>query len=204
MVVLMTLEKVKEQICKVTEFYFAGATVLWAELANTKPPLPYVTLKVGHLDRTAFPIEEETEERERSYQCSTILEVNLYTKGKSMITEEKTTGSYANTALSDLTSFTNFLESEEITDRLAKDGIAISLMPPERDLSFLENETAYRYRAMAEYVVSFVIQADGAYGIGGMEIPNSSGGGTKAMAETPIEAIKEVEIEVERREENEK
>ncbi len=199
----MTLEKVKEQICKITEFYFTGATVLWAELANTKPPLPYVTLKIGHLDRTAFPIEEETEERERSYQCSTILEVNLYTR-ESMITEEKVTGSYANTALSDLTSFTNFLESEEITDRLAKDGIAISLMPPARDLSFLENETAYRYRAMAEYAVSFVIQADGAYGIGGMEIPNSSGGGTKEMAETPIEAIKEVEIEVERREENEK
>lgn len=199
----MTLEKVKEQICKITEFYFTGATVLWAELANTKPPLPYVTLKIGHLDRTAFPIEEETEERERSYQCSTILEVNLYTR-ESMITEEKVTGSYANTALSDLTSFTNFLESEEITDRLAKDGIAISLMPPARDLSFLENETAYRYRAMAEYAVSFVIQADGAYGIGGMEIPNSSGGGTKEMAETPIEAIKEVEIETERREENEK
>lgn len=199
----MTLEKVKEQICKITEFYFTGATVLWAELANTKPPLPYVTLKIGHLDRTAFPIEEETEERERSYQCSTILEVNLYTR-ESMITEEKVTGSYANTALSDLTSFTNFLESEEITDKLAKDGIAISLMPPARDLSFLENETAYRYRAMAEYAVSFVIQADGAYGIGGMEIPNSSGGGTKEMAETPIEAIKEVEIEVERREENEK
>ncbi len=199
----MTLEKVKEQICKITEFYFTGATVLWAELANTKPPLPYVTLKIGHLDRTAFPIEEETEERERSYQCSTILEVNLYTR-ESMITEEKVTGSYANTALSDLTSFTNFLESEEITDRLAKDGIAISLMPPARDLSFLENETAYRYRAMAEYAVSFVIQADGAYGIGGMEIPNWSGGGTKEMAETPIEAIKEVEIETERREENEK
>lgn len=199
----MTLEKVKEQICKITEFYFTGAKVLWAELANTKPPLPYVTLKIGHLDRTAFPIEEETEERERSYQCSTILEVNLYTR-ESMITEEKVTGSYANTALSDLTSFTNFLESEEITDKLAKDGIAISLMPPARDLSFLENETAYRYRAMAEYAVSFVIQADGAYGIGGMEIPNWSGGGTKEMAETPIEAIKEVEIEVERREENEK
>lgn len=199
----MTLEKVKEQICKITEFYFTGATVLWAELANTKPPLPYVTLKIGHLDRTAFPIEEETEERERSYQCSTILEVNLYTR-ESMITEEKVTGSYANTALSDLTSFTNFLESEEITDKLAKDGIAISLMPPARDLSFLENETAYRYRAMAEYAVSFVIQADGAYGIGGMEIPNWSGGGTKEMAETPIEAIKEVEIETERREENEK
>lgn len=200
----MTLEKVKEQICKVIEFYFIGAKVLWAELANTKPPLPYVTLKVGHLDRTAFPIEEETEERERSYQCDTVLEVNLYTKGKSMITEEKVTGSYANTALSDLTSFTNFLESEEITDKLAKDGIASSLMPQERDLGFLENETAYRYRVMAEYAVSFVIQADGAYGIGGMEIPNPSGGGTKEMAETPIEAIKEVEIETERREENEK
>ena len=151
MVVFVTLEKVKEQICEIIESYFVGATVFWTELANTKPPLPYVTLKLGQLDRTAFPIEEETEERERSYQCNTILEVNLYTKGKPMIIEGKLTGSYSNTALSDLTSFTNFLESEEITDRLADEGIAIFLMPPERDISIFENETSYSYRAMDEY-----------------------------------------------------
>ena len=193
----MTLEEVKEKVCEITELYFTGAVVLWAELANTKPPLPYVTLKLGQIDKAAFPIEEDTEERERSYQCSTLLEVNLYTRGKPVAAGENVASGYSNTALSDLSGFTNFLESEEITDRLADRDIGISLMPPERDLSFLENETSYRCRAMAEYVVSFVMEADGAYGIGGRQVPDFSGGGTKEMADTPIEPIKEVQIEIE-------
>lgn len=199
----MTLEEVKERIYEVIESYFAGATVLWEEQANTKPPLPYTILKLGQIKRAEFPIEEETEDRERSYQCSSILEVNLYTKGKPAVIGKTITSSYINTALSDLTQFTNYLQSEYITDLLSEDGIGISLMPPERDVSFLENKNDYRYRAMAEYAVFFVMEANGAYGIGGMEVPNASGGCTKELADTPIEPMKDVQIEVERGNEDE-
>lgn len=189
----MILEEVEKQIYEVIKSYFAGATVLWTELGNTKPLLPYVTLKLGTIKRAAFPIEEEeTEERERSYQYSAILEVNLYTKGRPAVMGKATT--YINTALSDLMQFSNYLESEYITDLLSDNGIGISLMPPERDVSFLEKNNDYRYRSMAEYAVSFVMKAEGAYGIGGREMPNASGGGTKELADTLIEAIKDIQI----------
>ena len=47
------------------------------------------------------------------------------------------------------------------------------------------------------------MEADGAYGIGTKKTPDFSGGGTKERANTPIEAIKDVQIEVERRKEDE-
>ncbi len=46
---------------------------------------------------------------------------------------------------------------------------------------------------MAEASVSFPWEADNAYGTGCMpEIPDSSGGGNRKMAETPIEPIRKV------------
>ncbi len=190
----MTLDEVKKRICEVTEMYFAGASVIWSGLGNTRPSPPYVTLKCGSLHRSAFPVEEDDETRRRAYQCRTVLEVNLYTKGKPVNPGGKVTVSCENTALSDISGFCNFLDSEEVTDQLSDVGIALLLMPPVRDLSFLENETQYRYRAMAEYEVSFAMEAGGAYGIGGMDVPDASGGGTKEMADTPVEPIKNVEI----------
>lgn len=178
----MTLEEVKSCLYQMIEKYFATGTVIWAEHGNTVPPLPYMTLKISSAGRAAFPIEEEeTRDRQRAYQCSSILEANLYTKGSPVTEAENTTVGYVNTALSGMARFSNYLESEYITDILAEKGIAISLMPPVRDLSFLENESAYRYRAMAEYTVSFAMEADGAYGISCLEIQADGGNGEGAQ-----------------------
>ena len=108
---------------------------------------------------------------------------------------EGITGNYVNTAVSDLTEFTNFLDSEEIVSIIAGYDMDIMLIPPVRDLSDLQNDNKYRYQAMAEFSVSFVQKADGFYGIGDMFlVPNSSGGGTKEMADAVVETIEEVEI----------
>lgn len=79
--------------------------------------------------------------------------------------------------------FFNYLESEEIVDRLASEGLNISLEPPIRDLTGLQNDSKYRYRAMAESVVSFSIMANGMFGVSGNydDLPNSSGGGGNNM-----------------------
>lgn len=182
----MTLEEVKSCLYQTAEKYFAAGTVIWAEQANTKPPPPYMTLKIGSLSREAFPIEEEeTVLRQRAYQCGSILEVNLYTKGKQAASGENATVGYANTALSSLAAFSSYLESDLVTDMLAEEGIAVSLMPPVRDLTFLENAGSYRYRAMAEYTVSFAMEADGAYGISRLEnLPDITGGGNAPESES--------------------
>ncbi len=172
----MTLEEVKDSLYDTVQKYFEAGTVIWAEHGNTVLLRPYMTMKMNAVSRAAFPIEEEeTILRQRAYQCSSILEVNLYTKGKAVTTEEGMTAGCINTAVSGMGRFSNYMESEYITDLLAGQGIAVSLMPPVKDLSFLENENAWLYRAMAEYSVSFVMEADGAYGISCFDVQPDNG-----------------------------
>lgn len=195
----MNLEMVKEVLYEIAVMFFQKAAVIWAEQMNTKPPLPYITLKTSGINRTRFPIVED--DGSRYYPCSTIMEINLYTKGKSVTEGKNVTGNFMNTAASDLNDFFIFIESEEITELLAEKGMDISLKLPIRDLTGLENDSRYRYRAMAEADISFSLEADGLYGIGGMQdIPNSSGGGTREMAETETDMIKEADVD-ERKEE---
>ncbi len=189
----MDLEAVKGTIHDMTAMFFAGADVIWAEQVNTVPVPPYVTLKMGSLDRNALILVDD--DGERYYQCDTTVQIDLYTKGRPVATGDMATGNYANTAVSDLMDLFSFLESEEITDRMAGMGISMALMPPIRDLTGLQNDSRYRYRAMAEASVSFLMEADGAYGMSGMAaVPNSSGGGTEEMAGKPIEPIEQVGI----------
>lgn len=73
----MNMESVESVIYNVTAEFFHGATVIWVEQVNTKPDLPYVTLKTGNLNRTRFPVVDD--DGNRFYPCSTLLEINLYT-----------------------------------------------------------------------------------------------------------------------------
>lgn len=190
----MNLENVKETLYDITAMFFQGATILWTEQINTKPPLPYVTIKVGGIQRTAFPIIDKN--GTRYYPCQTTAEFNLYTKGKPVTLGNKVTGNFMNTATSDMMEFFNFVESDHITDIVAKKGMDVSLIPPIRELTDLQNDSRYRYRSMAEAVVSFAMEADGPYGMSNAtSIPNSSGGGTKDIVEAEISVIEEVEIE---------
>ena len=189
----MNLEAVENILYDITEMFFKGATIVWTEQMNTQPPLPYVTLNLGGINRTSFPIVEE--DGNRYYPCNTMLEVNLYTKGKPVTIGENVTGNYANTAVSDLTDFFNFMDSDNGVDILAEKGVTVSLVPPVRDLTYLHNDRNYRYRAMAEATVSFVMEADGPFGTASMKvIPNYSGGGTSEMTEAIEYVIEEVLI----------
>ena len=187
----MTLEDVKSMIYDITAEFFCGATVIWAEQINTKPETPYITLKLGGIRKTLFPLVNGDE---RAYSCSTTLEVNLYTKGKAITVAERVTGNYINTATSDLFDYFSFIESDVIVDRLAAYGLDITLEPPIRDLTALQNDSKYRYRAMAEATVSFIQNANGPYGVGGRTLPNASGGGTVEMSNTIKDIIEEADI----------
>ena len=188
----MNLEEIKSVIYDITAEFFQGATVIFAEQVNTKPKPPYITIKTGGIRRSRFPIVDDN--GNRYYLCSTMLELNLYTKGKAVTLAPNVTGNYANTATSDLQDFFNFLDSDIVVDQLASYGIDISLEPPVRDLTYLQNDSKYRYRAMAEATVSFAQEADGPYGVGGMTAPNASGGGNSSMAEAENVDIEDVEI----------
>lgn len=190
----MNLEEAKESLYDITAMFFRGAAILWTEQINTKPAPPCVTLKMGALQRNAFPLVNE--DGSRYYSCRTTAEINLYTRGKPVTGGDGVTGNYINTATSDLMEFLNFVESETITDIMAGKGMEVTLIPPVRDLTALQNDSRYRYRAMAEAAVTFAQEADGPYGVGGMpDIPNYSGGGEEGMAAEETAGIEEISTE---------
>jgi len=162
-----------------TAKFFSGAAVIWAEQINTKPKLPYVTLKLRDIGRTVFPLGDENDDR--AYASDTIFEVNLYTNGRQIQVGPNTTGNFVNTAAADMMEFANFLESEGETMVFALADVSIMLKERVRDLSELMNESAYRYRSMAEFDVTFIQDASGRYAISGNTVPNSSGGGTAEL-----------------------
>lgn len=189
----MNLVDVKEKLCYLTELFFESA-VIWSEQMNTRPSPPFVELKCGPISRTAYPVVDAS--GKRIYHASTTFEVNLYTKGFPIRTEENTVGNYVNTASSDLMDFANFLESDVITDLIAGWGMSIILNSPVRDLTELQNDRRYCYRAMAEFSVSFAQESGGPYGLRcEAQFPNSSGGGTEEQANEEDYVIEEVEIE---------
>ena len=192
----MNLTEVREKLYDLTERFFQAATIIWSEQINTRPSPPLVELKCGPISRTAYPVIDD--DGNRIYHESVTWEVNLYTKGKPIEVGDNTVGNYINTATSDLMDFMNFLESDEITDEIAGWGMSISLNPPVRDLTDLENDSRYRYRAMAELAVSFAQESGGPYGLRGeAQFPNSSGGGTAEQAYMEDYVIEEVEIKEE-------
>lgn len=190
----MNLNQVKGKLYDITNLFFQGATVLWAEQSANKPEPPYVTLKTSGISKTFFPVVEG---EASYYSCSTIWEVNLYTKGKQVVMEERVSSDYENTALSDMGEFVFFLESPALLDLFSND-LDIQLIPPIRDLTALLNDTKYRYRAMAEFTVSYTEKVTGRYHLSNAEmIPNSSGGGTKKQKTSRLYTINRAEIKEE-------
>lgn len=127
----MNLNEVKDVLYDVASGFFAGASVIWAEQTNTTPPLPYVTLKMGGVGRNRAPVEDKDDFNHRYYPSSATLEINLYTAGKPVAAGDGTedpgtmgsTDNHVNTAVSDLTEFFNYLESEYTTDYLTGKGL---------------------------------------------------------------------------------
>lgn len=189
----MNLKAVRDVLYDITEKFFKGATVIWAEQSNPQPQLPYITIKTGGLTKTAFPICDETT-GERYYPCSIPVEINLCTDGEVVVSGMNITEVYANTAVSDLLDFVMFLESDIMVDYIMGRGIEISLVPPVRDLTGILNDSSYRYRSMAEFIVTFNGDSEGPYGVGGTVLPNISGGGTKEMSSAKTDAFLETEI----------
>ena len=183
----MNLKQAKDRIYDVIKGFFPTTTVIWAEQTSTRPSVPYLTIKLGDLSRRAFPVE-------RCYHCETTVEINLYTNGEEITTGGNTLISGINTATADVMDLVNYVESEAVTNSLEDCGLELSFLPPVRDLTSLENDRTYRYRAMVEFTVSFPQEARGPYGVGGQSLPDPSGGGTRAMAEEPENYIEEAEI----------
>lgn len=189
----MTYVELKDAIFNIVSEFYAGATVIWAEQINTRPKLPYITLKTNGITRDTFISEDA--EGTLYYNASTTLEMNLYTKGLPIGTGENSVINYVNTATSDMADFFKYIDSDKGILIQEEKGITIMLSPPIRDLTELQNDKMYQYRAYSESTISFADLAEGEYGLLNQTLPNISGGGNEEMATTEVEAIDDITIE---------
>ena len=193
----MNLGEVKQLLYEAVVKYHPGAMVVWEKTKGVTPKPPYITLGYSNLNRSLFPLSDD-EGTHKYYNYSFTFEINLYTVGKPVKDDSEKVLYYENTAVEDLEEFVRFLDSEEITDELAKKNVTIVINPPVRDLSELIGDTKFNYRSMAEFTVTFVGLADGRYGVSGNKmVPNPSGGGLKEFTEAENSVIEEVIIKEE-------
>ncbi len=187
----MTLSELKEFMLDLVVECFPAACVLWAEQYNAMHPLPQVTLKLKDMSTPRHPVHKVKEGIISAYyECTKILEVNLYTNSVSGGDGEIVV--LDNPAVDELAMFLLFLQSEVGIDRVYAANICIEGMGPVRDLSELDR-THYRYRAMQEYTVRFMLEYK--EGSASVHVPFAEEGWEPVRE--PIGYFEEVEIETE-------
>ena len=184
-----TLRNILQQM---TQDFFSDATVVWGNTNTTMPHLPFVTMMLGSVRRPSKP-----ENRSKSgvpvqiYPCTVQWTVNLFTKGQ--LDSDFGFDYYANTAESELIEFINYLNSEMGIQLSNRFDISIAT-DTVNDLSELENDTFFNYRAMTEITVGFTqfavsksgqlsmdsFRPDGSFGP--IWHPSGSGGNSEEVA----------------------
>lgn len=135
---------------------FSADSIVWAEQYTTQYPLPQITLKLKDMTVPRHPINVTVEGAVNDYyECTKILEINRYANSVSGKAGEMST--LDNPAVNDLTLFLLFLQSEVGIERVYAGNVCIEAMGQVRDLSELDR-THYRYRAMQEYTVRFMLE----------------------------------------------
>lgn len=180
----MTVEELRDVLWNIVSEYFKGAVVRWSETKGVKSAKPLITLNLNNIVPTQHYInDEENGEQIAVKPFSASLEVQLFTHGRKQ-TDNSGGVYYINTAVSDMVSFSHYMLSELVAQRCDNYNIALRTDSPVNDISAVV-DTAYEYRAMQQYIVSFLGESRGKAGVSpfGEEFtPTASGGGTQQLA----------------------
>lgn len=185
----MTVPELKDYLCGLVQGYFAGENVVWAEQYAPRVPPPVTTLKLKDTGIPWNPVDEISGGTTVSrYGCTKIMEINRYTGG-SAAKEGKLRG-MENTAEEDLLGFLLYLQSARVAERNHACNVCVMQMGDIHGMSGTEG-THYRYRAMQEFTVRFILEyADGKAAV---HIPD--GNGRPDPAEGPDGYFENVEME---------
>ena len=198
----MTVEELRDNLFEIIQGYFAGATVRWGEQNSARPTTPFIRLKLNSLRRPQHSIRQVENDVPRGYFESTItLTVELFTHGRQIVDEDGDSY-FVNTAVDDMVDFVNYMTSFHADD--VYDLLDISVRP-EGDVldtsAVLDSD--YEYRAMQEFIVSFIQETDGYAGIAKNNWkPTPSGGGTAELANKKISDIDCRNIKIENNKED--
>lgn len=188
----MKLSELNDLVLDLAAGHFTESSVLWAEQYTPQHPLPQTTLKMKDASIPRHPVNIVKEDGINCsyYECTKILEVNRY--ADSVGGNGGEIASLENPAVDDMAGFLLFLQSDLGIERMYAANICIEAMGQVRDLSELDR-THYRYRAMQEYTVRFILE----YENGRAEVYRPPEMDAWEPVVEPIGYFNEVEIETE-------
>lgn len=170
----MNFREAKKYSRHIVAAYYGDGHVFYAEQKMTKKPAPYVTVKFNGLGKSRTKItkyDKESQCNKDYWQANTKMELNLYTLGKN-IAPDGMEEQYENTAVEEIDDFVKYLVSDAISDSMVINDVVIALDGNIHDLTFLLHESQFRYRAMAEFVITFT---DSSYEPN-LALPDTNGG----------------------------
>lgn len=163
----MTQRMVQSLVFDVVCKFFAGATIIWSNQDRAAiPKNPLICLTAGNLKRSRFPAVRIIDGIPVSTNvCSLTLTIDLFTNGREVIGSEQR----ENTAVEDMLSFVDYLDSQYVADLLFDNGVTISLESDVLDLSEAIYDANYEFRSQIALGVSFVHESVGYAGTTGEE-----------------------------------
>ena len=123
----MDAREAKNLVYELLRLFFAGAAVTFSKQSNTvRPSAPLVTLTTVSLKRPLYPPQKIVDGIPVSYYPTRMrMQADLYTKGAPVDTDPGYLMPMENTALSDLTEFSNFLGSEYVVNWCHRHDVAL-------------------------------------------------------------------------------
>ena len=155
----MKLDDAKELFRSLTVAFFPDYEVVLARQSRSaKPEIPLVQITFGNVKRSVHAVENVDEGIvEGQFQARVAVTVDLFTKGKA-VTENGLTV-YENSAVGELLSYCDYLNSVETIDWAARNNLAVLTEGDAQDVTGIVNDNNYEYRARQELFLYYTHDA---------------------------------------------
>ena len=160
----MRVSQAKELFRSLAAEYFVNAEVTFTRQSRVaKPQIPLITITPGNVKRPLAPVYKEADGAWIGHYLSRIsMQVDLFTHGLPVVDEESgRTVAYENTAMDDMLSFADYLNSQHAVDWCHRHDITIVIDGEVQDLTGLVNDNNYEYRSRLSVLFYFTQKAVG-------------------------------------------
>ena len=152
----MNISQVIELFRSLTKEYFAEATVAFSNQSRTpKTGLPLVILSFGNISRPTFANNVVIDGQNIGhYETSIPITIDLFTHGAPLFEDGKIFA-HEDTALDDMMSFADYLDSQYALDWCHIHDIAIIIDTYPQNMTGIVNDTTYEYRSRMSVILKF-------------------------------------------------
>lgn len=147
---------------KLAEEFFEGYNVIFTNQSRKpKPKNPLVTIAPGNVRRPQAENSMLEDGIIKGFYLSRMpIIVDLFTNGKPVQDENNVTYAYSNTAMDEILSFADYLNSPKCVAWCNKHDISILIESEVQDLTGLVNDNNYQFRSRLEVVLFFTQETD--------------------------------------------